>query len=386
MTSTTSTTSTTTSAATSDLPAARVRLQGSKRVVVKIGSALLKSTTRDPFAHFASEVMGLRRSGHEVVVVSSGAIALGLQAMAIEQRPTDLPTLQAAAACGQSRLMNHWAQAFGWFHTEVAQVLLTHDDIKDRRRWKNARQALAVLLAHGVIPVINENDTVGVAEIKLGDNDTLAAAVAGLVDADTVVLLTGAPGLFTADPGKDPTAVRLPVVDAVTDEIRALAGGADTHGTGGMITKLEAATVARRHGAQTVIAPGKNSGVLEAIFRGDDIGTVVAATAADRDSERKRWIGTLKARGTIVVDDGAARALRKDASLLFAGVVGVTGSFESGDVVAVVDAHGATVARGLTSVDDDTARRVMGKKSADARAIVADLPDELIHRDELVFD
>jgi len=353
---------------------------------VKIGSALLKSTTRDPFAHFASEVMALRRSGRDVVIVSSGAIALGLQAMGIAVRPTDLPTLQAAAACGQSRLMNHWQKAFGWFGLEVAQILLTHDDLKDRRRWKNARQALAVLIARGIIPIINENDTVGVAEIKLGDNDTLAAATAGLVDADAVVLLTGAPGLFTADPGKDPLATRLPIVEAVTDEVRALAGGADLHGTGGMITKLEAATVARRHGAQTVIAPGKDPGVLEAVFRGDDIGTVVSATPADRGKERKRWIGTLKARGVIVVDDGAARALRKDASLLFAGVISVSGEFEAGDVIAVIDKAGATVCRGLASVDDSDARRVMGRKTADARTIVADLPDELIHRDELVFD
>lgn len=369
-----------------ELHPARQRLQHSKRVVVKIGSALLKSTTRDPFAHFASEVMALRRSGRDVIVVSSGAIALGLQAMGIAVRPTDLPTLQAAAACGQSRLMNHWAKAFGWFGLEVAQILLTHDDLKDRRRWKNARQALAVLLARGIIPIINENDTVGVAEIKLGDNDTLAAATAGLVDADAVVLLTGAPGLFTADPGKDPSATRLPVVEAVTDELRALAGGAELHGTGGMITKLEAATVARRHGAQTVIAPGKEPGVLDAVFRGEDIGTVVSATPADRGSERKRWIGTLKSRGVIVVDDGAVRALRKDASLLFAGVVSVSGDFDAGDVVAVVDNSGATVCRGLASVDDKDARRVMGRKSADARAIVSDLPDELIHRDELVFD
>ncbi|HEY1101405.1 MAG TPA: glutamate 5-kinase [Myxococcota bacterium] len=371
---------------TTKLHPSRHRLTTSRRVVVKIGSALLKSTTRDPFAHFASEVMALRRTQRDVVVVSSGAIALGLSAMGITVRPTDLPTLQAAAACGQSRLMNHWAKAFAWFGVEVAQVLLTHDDLKDRRRWKNARQALSVLLERGIVPIINENDTVGVAEIKLGDNDTLAAATAGLVDADTVVLLTGAPGLFTADPGKDPLATRLPVVDAVTDEVRALAGGADLHGTGGMITKLEAATVARRHGAQTVIAPGKDPGVLDAIFRGDDIGTVVSASAADRGRERNRWIGTLKSRGTIVVDDGAAGALRKNASLLFAGVVAVAGDFEAGDVVTIVDKAGVTIARGLVAVDDAIARRVMGRKTAEARSVVAELPDELVHRDELVFD
>jgi glutamate 5-kinase len=363
---------------------ARTRLTHAKRVVVKIGSALLKSTTRDPFAHFAAEIMALKREGREVVVVSSGAIALGLTAMKLSTRPTDLPSLQAAAAAGQSRLMGRWAQAFDWFAVDVAQILLTHDDLKDRRRWHNARQALGVLLARGIVPIINENDTVGVAEIKLGDNDTLAAATAGLVDADAVVLLTGAPGLYTADPSQDPSAVRVPVVEQLTDEVRALAGGAADHGTGGMITKLEAAAIARRHGAQTVIAPGKDAGILARVFSGDDVGTVIAASAADRENERRRWIGTLKARGTITVDAGAARALRTNASLLFAGVRAVAGEFEAGDVVAIVDEAGSPIARGVAAVDGDTARLVMGKKTADARAVVADLPDELVHRDELV--
>lgn len=369
---------------TDDRHPARARLTEARRVVVKIGSALLKSTTRDPFAHFAAEVMGLRREGREVVVVSSGAIALGLTALKLTTRPTDLPSLQAAAAAGQSRLMGSWAQAFSWFDVEVAQILLTHDDLKDRRRWQNARQALAVLLARGVVPIINENDTVGVAEIKLGDNDTLAAATAGLVDADAVVLLTGAPGLYTADPGKDPTAVRVPVVEVLTEEVRALAGGAADHGTGGMVTKLEAAGIARRHGAQTVIAPGRDAGILGRVFGGDDVGTVIAATAADRENERRRWIGTLKTRGTVTIDAGAVVALRRDASLLFAGVRGVVGDFIAGDVVGIVDEKGAPVARGVAAVDGDTARLVMGKKSGDARDLVADLPDELVHRDELV--
>lgn len=372
------------SASLLSLHPARARLVSARRVVIKIGSALLKSTSRDPFAHFAAEVMELTRAGKEVVVVSSGAIALGLSPLKLEVRPTDLPSLQAAAAAGQSRLMGRWAGAFSWFDRDVAQILLTHDDLKDRRRWLNARQALLVLLRHGVVPIINENDTVGVAEIKLGDNDTLAAAVAGLVDADTVVLLTSAPGLFTADPHTDPTATRVPVVERLTDDVRRLAGGASTHGTGGMVTKLEAAAVARRHGAQTVIAPGAVVGILGSLFRGEDVGTVVAASAEDKIGERRRWIGTLKARGTITVDAGAAVALQKDASLLFAGVRGVDGAFNAGDVVVIVDNHGAAIARGVVAVDSDTARLVMGMKSAAACALVADLPDELVHRDELV--
>jgi glutamate 5-kinase len=365
---------------------ARTRLVTAKRVVVKIGSALLKSATRDPFAHFAAEIMGLRREGREVVVVSSGAIALGLTALHLQARPTDLPTLQAAAAAGQSRLMGRWAQAFDWFDVEVAQILLTHDDLKDRRRWCNARQALAVLLERGVVPIINENDTVGVAEIKLGDNDTLAAATAGLVDADVVVLLTGAPGLFTADPHKDPSATRIPIVEQLTDDVRALAGGAAAHGTGGMTTKLEAAAIARRHGAQTVIAPGNEVGILSRVCAGDDVGTVIAASAADRENERRRWIGTLKARGTIVVDAGAARALRTHASLLFAGVTEVSGDFEAGDVVLIVHAGRGVVARGVVAVDADTARQVMGQRTSDARLRWPELPDELVHRDGLVVE
>jgi glutamate 5-kinase len=364
--------------------AARSRLKEARRVVVKIGSALLKSTERDPFAHFAAEVMALRRQGREVVVVSSGAIALGWPSLKLAARPTDLPGLQASAAAGQSRLMAKWAQAFSWFDVDVAQILLTHDDLKDRRRYDNARQALLLLLARGVVPVINENDTVSVDEIKLGDNDTLAAAVSGLVDAEAVVLLTGAPGLFTADPSLDPTATRVPVVEDLGDDVRALAGGAANHGTGGMITKLDAAAIAKRHGAQTVIAPGRDAGILARVFAGDDVGTVVMATAADREKARKRWIGTLQARGTVVVDDGAAAALGKSASLLFAGVRRVDGDFDAGDVVRVVDLQGRALGRGLAAVDADTARAVMGKKTADARAVVPTLPDELLHRDDWI--
>jgi glutamate 5-kinase len=379
------TTSDTADSADTDIHPARVRLRGARRVVVKVGSALLRDTARDPFAHFAAEIMALRRAGRDVVVVSSGAIALGLPILAMDKRPTDLPSLQAAAAAGQSLLMGRWTAAFSWFGASVAQVLLTHDDLKDRRRWKNARGALQVLLARGIIPIVNENDTVSVAEIKLGDNDTLAAAVAGVVDADTVVLLTGAAGLFTGDPGVDAAAVRVPVVEQLNDDVRAFAGAAAAHGTGGMVTKLEAASIAKRHGAQTVIAPGARVGVLAEVFGGVDVGTVVAASPADKRNERRRWIGTLKPRGSIHVDAGAHNALKKNGSLLFAGVCGVDGDFVEGDVVAVV-AAGGVIGRGVVAVGADVARQVMGKKTHAAREEVKDLPDELIHRDELVLD
>lgn len=364
---------------------ARARLTAAQRVVVKIGSALLQhGLEHDPFAHFAAEVMALKRQGKAVVVVSSGAIALGFPSLKLAKRPTELSALQASAAAGQSRLMAHWARAFSWFDVDVAQILLTHDDLKDRRRYNNARGALSVLLERGVVPIINENDTVSVDEIKLGDNDTLAAAVSGLVDADAVVLLTSSP-LFTADPSSDPAAVRVPLVDDI-DAVRPYAAGAASLGTGGMVTKLDAAAIARRHGAQTAIVRGKDRGVLTSLFAGDDVGTLVTADAADRENAKRRWIGSLKSRGSVVVDDGAARALKKNSSLLYAGVVAVDGDFAAFDVVTVKDRHGNVFARGLSAVSSDDARKVLGKKTADAKALVDGLPDELIHRDDLVTD
>ncbi|MDP2341801.1 MAG: glutamate 5-kinase [Deltaproteobacteria bacterium] len=365
---------------------ARVRLTSAKRVVVKIGSALLRSRDHDPFAHFAAEVISLRRQGKTVVVVSSGAIALGYPSLKLATRPTELAALQASAAAGQSKLMAHWAQAFGWFDVDVAQILLTHADLQDRRRYNNAKGALAVLLERGLIPIVNENDTVSVDEIKLGDNDTLAAAVSGLIDADAVVLLTSAAGLFTADPSLDATARRIDVVDDLTPEVRAYATGAAALGTGGMITKLDAAAIARRHGAQTVIARGLQRGILREVFDGHDVGTVISATASDRDTAKRRWIGSLKSRGSIVVDDGAVAALLKNSSLLFAGVVAVEGDFAAWEVVTVKDRAGKVFARGLCAVSAETARLVMGKKTAEAQAVVVDLPDELLHRDDLVLD
>ncbi len=381
-------TTTTEKTPTMSMHPARARLIEARRVVVKIGSALLKPSLGldDPFAHFAREVRALQGQGKEVVVVSSGAIALGFPSLKFAVRPTALAALQASAAAGQSKLMARWAQAFAAHDVDVAQILLTHDDLKDRRRYNNARAALAVLLERRVLPIINENDTVSVDEIKLGDNDTLAAALSGLVDADAVVLLTSSPGLFTADPGIDPTATRIAVIDELSDDVRACAGGAALLGTGGMVTKLDAAAMARRHGAQTVIAPGRLVGILAAVFAGDDVGTVITASAADRDNAKRRWIGSLKARGSVVVDDGAGRALRKSSSLLFAGVIAVEGDFAACDVITVKDLTGRVFAKGLSATDADSARKAMGKKTAEAKAVVADLPDELIHRDDFVLD
>jgi glutamate 5-kinase len=377
-----------------DPAARRAELARARTVIIKVGSALLAAPApqeagpleRDPFAALAAQCMALRKQGIRVVVVSSGAIALGLSALGLSERPRDLAGLQAAAAAGQSKLMARWAEAFGRHGAEVAQILLTHGDLRDRRRYLNARQALVRLLDAGVIPIVNENDTVAVDEIKLGDNDTLAAQICGLCDARAIVLLTNAAGLFSADPSADPAAVRIPIVEAL-EEVRAFAGPAARLGTGGMTTKLDAAAVAQRHGAATVIAPGRAPQVLEKIFAGEDIGTLVVAPEEDRERARKRWIGTtLRPRGTVFVDDGAARALAKNASLLFAGVVSVEGTFQAGDAVNVARARdGAVFGRGLTRLSSIDAQAVMGKKSAEAHALLPALPDELIHRDDLVL-
>ena len=373
---------------------ARPELTGVSRVVIKIGSALLAGTipcrgsggASDPFAAFAAQIAGLRARGLSVALVSSGAIALGFPSLGLGQRPKDLAGLQASAAAGQSKLMWRWAESFYAHGLEVAQILLTHDDLRDRRRYLNARQAFMRLLECGVVPVVNENDTVAVDEIKLGDNDTLAAQVCGLCDAQLIVLLTGAPGLYTADPTLDPSAVRVPIVRVLDEHVRKLAGAAAALGTGGMVTKLEAAAQAQTHGAATVIAPGHLPDVLARVLDGDDVGTLICAPV-DRESARKRWIGTaLRPKGTVFVDEGAERALKKNASLLFAGVREVEGTFVPGDPIQIARAlDKAVFARGLTRLSSQDARAVAGKKSAQAHALVNALPDELVHRDDLVL-
>jgi glutamate 5-kinase len=251
----------------------------------------------------------------------------------------------------------------------------------------NARAALERLLQGRVVPIINENDTVSVEEIKFGDNDTLGAAVCGLLSSDVVVLLTGAAGLFTADPGVDPTAARVPVLHTIDAAARAMAGPPARFGTGGMVTKLDAARVAQRHGAATVIAPGRMPDVLARIFDGDDVGTLVVGAGGRTAKARKRWIATnLRPRGTLVVDGGAARALRSHASLLPVGVREVIGDFDPGDAVDVVEhGHPAPLARGLVQLSARDAREVAGMKTNDARETIEGLADEVIHRDDLVL-
>jgi len=365
----------------------RAALSSCRRIVVKIGSALLADGP-PAFARFAEEIALLRREGRDVVVVSSGAIALGYPLLGYAERPTDLAGQQASAAAGQGKLIQAWATACAAHGIEVAQILLTHGDLEHRRRYVNARHAMERLLACGALPIVNENDTVSVAEIKLGDNDVLAAAVCGLTAAQLVVLLTGAEGLFTANPSVDPRAARVPFVDEITDEIRALAGPPARLGTGGMVTKLRAAEQARTHGAATVVAPGRRAGVLAAVLRGDDVGTLFAAPTLPAERAKKRWIRTaLRARGTLVVDAGASRALRAGKSLLLAGVRAVQGDFASGAPVdLLVEGDVEPFARGIVALASSDVRRVLGRTRDDARTILGGtLPGELIHRDNLVL-
>ncbi|WP_437675217.1 glutamate 5-kinase [Sorangium sp. So ce131] len=353
-------------------PAARAALKRCRRVIVKIGS---KSLSGDAWDRLAAEVAALRgRSGRSLVIVSSGAIALGVAKLGLKSRPKDMAWLQAAAAAGQSVLMQRYEEAFGKVGLLVAQVLLTHADLADRTRTNNARNALAALLEAGAVPIINENDAVAVEEIKFGDNDQLAAMVTPLCEADLLILLSDVEGLLDGD-GR-----RVPVVRSVAREARHLAGGSTSGvGTGGMASKVEAARRATLAGSHVVIAGAREPNIVTRILSGEDVGTLFTAVP-QRLSARKHWIAyTLRPRGAILVDRGAAEAISaKNRSILAVGVLGVRGTFLPGDAVAVVDPEGTEIARGLARMSASDAARIARKKRDDAGE------DVVIHRDDLV--
>ena len=355
---------------------------GSRRVVVKVGSSLLIDAHGRPDTNFAIRLAGeIEALSARVVLVSSGAVALGRDALDLTGRLT-LEEKQAAAAAGQARLVGVWADAFD---RPVAQVLLSWADTETRRRWLNARATVDTLLRLGALPVVNENDTVATAELRYGDNDRLAARVAQMVGADRLVLLSDVDGLYTADPRIDPSARHLAMVEALTPELLACAGGTDAGGpgTGGMATKLAAARIAAAAGCVTVIAAGRpigGGGPFSAATRWTEIAAGTTPMAA-----RKAWIAaTLDSRGAIVVDAGAADALRHGASLLPAGVRSVAGTFGKGDAVRVVDEHGVEVARGLVRRDTTEVERLVGLSSEAAAALGVEGRPELIHADDLV--
>ena len=364
----------------------------SRRLVVKVGSALVTNEGRglDPTAisQWGAQIAHLRQTGKDVVMVSSGAIAEGIKRLGWASRPHEIHALQAAAAVGQMGLAQVYETCFREHGLQTAQVLLTHEDLADRRRYLNARSTLRTLLAHGVVPIINENDTVVTDEIKFGDNDTLGALVANLIDADALVILTDQRGLYTADPRKDPAAQFLSRVVAGDPQLEGMAGGAGTSiGRGGMITKVLAAKRAANGGASTVICSGREPDVLIRLGRGESVGTEFVAQTP-RLAARKQWLADhLQTRGALKLDAGAARALQQDGkSLLPIGVMEVVGEFERGDVVSILAPDGTDIARGLTNYGAADARRIARRPSAEIESVLGFLEEpELIHRDNLVL-
>jgi glutamate 5-kinase len=367
-------------------------VRDARRLVVKVGSALVTDEGRglDPVAidRWGAQIARLRAGGKEVVMVSSGAIAEGVKRLGWPRRPREIHALQAAAAVGQMGLAQVYETCFRAHGLQTAQVLLTHEDLADRRRYLNARATLLTLLQHGVVPIINENDTVVTDEIKVGDNDTLGALVTNLIDADVLVILTDQQGLYTADPRRDPGATLLPRVTAGDPALEAMAGGAGSSiGKGGMITKVMAARRAAGGGASTVICSGREPQVLLRLAAGEAVGTEFIAQTP-RLAARKQWLADhLQLRGAVRVDAGAVRALRGEGkSLLPIGVVEVVGEFERGEAVAVIDAEGREVARGLSNYAASDARRIARRPSSEIESVLGFVEEsELIHRDNLVL-
>ena len=367
-------------------------IASARRIVVKVGSSLVTNDGRGldaaAIALWAQQIAALRAMGKEVVLVSSGAIAEGLQRLGWARRPHAIHELQAAAAVGQMGLVQVYESCFRRHGLETAQVLLTHDDLADRKRYLNARSTLVTLLALKVIPIINENDTVVTDEIKFGDNDTLGALVANLIEADVLIILTDQEGLFTADPRRDPAATLVGTAAAGDATLEAMAGGAGSAlGKGGMITKILAAKRAAKSGAHTVIASGREPDVLTRLAAGEGVGThLIAATPLV--SARKAWLSDhLQVRGSVTLDDGASRALQSGGkSLLPVGVTAVSGEFERGEVVAIRAADGHEIARGLVNYTASETRLIMRKASGEIEAVLGFVNEpELIHRDNLAL-
>lgn len=362
----------------------------SKRVVVKVGSALVTNDGRgldlNAIENWADQIARLKAEGLEVILVSSGAVAEGVLRLGWTERPQRIYELQAAAAVGQMGLVQAYETRFGARGVKTAQVLLTHDNLSHRDQYLNARGALNELLKLGVVPIINENDTVATNEIKVGDNDTLGALVANLVEADTLVILTDQRGLYTADPRSNPDAEFVAEAEAGDPELEKMAGGAASSlSKGGMITKILAAKRAARSGAATIIASGREKDVLVRLQKGERIGTRLVPKK-NLMHARKQWIADhLQLAGSLVVDEGAKKAVLADSSLLPVGVVNVIGDFIRGEVVSCLDLQGTEVARGLVNYDSADARRLVRAHTEEIaeRLGYIDRP-EMIHRDNMV--
>lgn len=364
----------------------------SKRIVAKVGSSLVTNEGRGidlvAVGEWAGQIAALHHQGRELVLVSSGAIAEGMARLGWAKRPQAMHELQAAAAVGQMGLVQAYEVAFARHGIRTAQILLTHEDLADRERYLNARTTIYTLLSLGVVPIVNENDTVVTDEIRFGDNDTLGALVTNLIEADALIILTDQRGLYSADPRKDPDAKLIEVAQSGDPLLETMAGGAGSSiGTGGMLTKVLAAKRAANSGAHTIIASGREPHVLQRLGNGERIGSELRAQLPVR-SARQRWIANhLRLRGKITLDDGAVKALTVgQKSLLPIGVVDVDGDFERGDVVACVDLQGRECGRGLINYSATDTRRIMRQPTARIAEILGSMSDaELMHRDNMVF-
>lgn len=372
------------------MPTMRTKIRDARRLVIKVGSALVTNNgtglDKRAMADWAGQIAQLRAAGKQVALVSSGAIAAGMQRLGWSKRPHEIHRLQAAAAVGQMGLVEAYEEVFAAHRLHTAQILLTHDDLAERKRYLNARSTLNTLLDLGVVPIINENDTIVTDEIKFGDNDTLGALVANLIEADALIILTDQKGLYTADPRHDPSAQLIDEGQAEDRRFEAMAGGAGSGiSKGGMITKVRAAQRAARSGAHTCIASGREADVLLRLAAGQALGTLLYASSTPLQA-RKQWLADhLQLAGSLVLDEGAVAALRAGRSLLPVGVLEVRGEFERGAAVSLHDTAGNELGRGLINYNSTEARRIARKPSSAIEATLGYIDEpELIHRDNMV--
>ena len=371
----------------------REALKKAKRIVVKVGtSTITYANGKRNFSQIdrlARELSDLQNQGKEMILVSSGAVAVGVDRLGLPAKPSTIPGKQACAAVGQGVLMHTYEKLFADYGQIVAQVLITRTEAIDRHRYTNCRNTFMTLLQQGVIPIVNENDVVALDELKIGDNDNMSALVAGIVDADLVIILSDIDGLYTANPATHPEATLVHTVQEITPEIEASAGGVgSSRGTGGMATKIQAAKAATNSGIQLVIASGTEKNAIPRILQGEEIGTLFVSRE-NRLQFRKRWLAFgAKIQGSIVVDDGCAKAIRKagGCSILPAGIYQVVGDFQSGSTISVIDKEGHELARGLVHYTASELERIKGCKSSDIEGILGHKNfDEVIHRDDLVI-
>jgi glutamate 5-kinase len=363
------------------------------RLVVKLGTSTLTNGTlrisTPLLIELARQVAALQEAGHQIMLVSSGAIAAGREKLGFPQLPHAIPAKQMLAAVGQPRLMAVYEQIFGLYGVTVAQILLTHVDLSSRRSYLNARNTLVALLEQNIVPVVNENDTVATEEIRVGDNDNLSALVANLVDADWLILLTDQPGLFTADPRADPAAELVQSVtgNEIPPEIWEAAGGSRTGlGVGGMVTKIQAADLARRSGTGCVIALGKEPDILVRLVAGERLGTRFEPVVDSVESRKRYILSARRAPGVITIDEGAVSALRRGGSLLPVGMTGISGTFKRGDTVRVADPKGKEIARGIVNYPNRDLKKILRCQSDEIEAILGyHYGDEIIHHNDLVL-